>query len=165
MGRKKVSRTRRGLSPFYAYFDGACEPTNPYGNMGVGACIYARGKPDELAMCSEFYPADRKNSNNVAEYLGLSWILHWFIDNELSDKPIDVYGDSMLVVQQMEGRWRIKRGLYVDHALECLHLVKGYFPNIHFYWIPREDNVIADQLSKECMKEHGVVFMIQPERE
>ena len=55
------------------YFDGACEPINPYGNMGIGAILL---KDNETIFShSEFVPASKSNSNNVAEYMALEKIL------------------------------------------------------------------------------------------
>jgi len=47
-----------------ASFDGACEPFNPGGHMGLGWVI--GGEPQ-----SKYVSSSGGNSNNVAEYLAL----------------------------------------------------------------------------------------------
>lgn len=147
-----------------AYFDGACEPFNPGGNMGIGACIYEEGV--EIYSYSHFVKKDRTNSNNVAEYLGLTVILNYLIAQQYSDRDIEIFGDSKLVINQMKGLWRIKQGRYVDYAIDCtksIQLLK-HTKNIRFrwQWIPREENYYADELSKASMIKNKVVFKIQP---
>lgn len=144
---------------YVCYFDGACEPKNPGGNMGVGAVIM---KEDEVFyQISDYVPANPKNSNNVAEYMAFIYLLNYFIDNNLTDKRIVMYGDSMLVVQQMCGSWRIKEGRYVEYAKIAKSKLAG-FKNLNIYWIPREENKLAHNLSKKGMIENGCEFKIQP---
>jgi len=129
------------------YFDGSCEPVNPYGSMGLGAVIY---KDNEILFeHSEVIPESKKNSNNVAEYLSLKKILEWIINNKTIEKQIFVYGDSQLVINQMNYKWRIKHGMYKDYALKCREILsKINDRKIIFKWIPRELNQYADDLSK-----------------
>ncbi len=131
------------------YFDGACEPKNPGGNMGLGAAIFFDGV--EFQTYSLFVDAHPANSNNVAEYGALQWVLNTLIELGLNDKPITIYGDSMLVVMQMSGKWKMKNGLYLQYAKECKQLVNMFF-NLSIKWVPREQNCFADDLSKSEIK-------------
>lgn len=144
---------------YVCYFDGSCEPDNPGGNMGVGAVILKEDNP--IFEKSDYIPAKYENSNNVAEYMAFIHILDYLIDNDLCKSRIVVYGDSMLVVQQMNGNWWIKEGRYVQWAQKAKAKLAG-FTNISIYWIPREDNQIADDLSKKSMIDNGCEFKIQP---
>jgi ribonuclease HI len=140
------------------YFDGACEPTNPGGNMGLGAIILMG---DEILFeYSEYIKAHPKNSNNVAEYMALNRALDWLIENDITKGIITVHGDSNLAIQQMNGAWRIKAGRYTPYAYSAREK-KAKFSNIMFKWIPREDNSIADELSKRSMVKNGCEFRIQ----
>lgn len=132
------------------YFDGACEPVNPYGNMGLGAIVLKDNQP--LFKHSEFVPESKQNSNNVAEYMALEKILIFIRDTTILENKIFIYGDSKLVINQMKGWWRIKNGLYVSSARRCKEL-KNEIENdigkiLDFNWIPRELNQVADDLSK-----------------
>lgn len=142
------------------FFDGCCEPRNPGGNMGVGAVIFKNGV--KVNTHSGFMPAKNTNSNNVAEYAALEWILETLLEQGLSDQPILIYGDSKLVIEQMRGAWRIKDGFYVQKALACQQLLKN-FRNIKLQWIPRDENCYADDLSKGQLIKNGVKFSIQPQ--
>jgi ribonuclease HI len=147
------------------FFDGACEPVNPGGIASYGAVIL---RNEEVLHQSSaiFYPQkgrERETSNNIAEYSGFKYILTWLIDHGLNEQCIEIRGDSMLVIKQMFGTWRIKQGYYVPLALECSILLKQFFPNTRGKWIPREENSLADKLSKAELMKAGVQFRIQPE--
>lgn len=146
-----------------AYFDGACEPKNPGGNLGIGATIRQAGK--ELFAYSAFVPASSCNSNNVAEYMAFEAILDFIIEHNWQDQRVTVYGDSKLVVEQMFGTWRMKYGFYIPYAKRCrakLSLLEKAGIKINGIWIPREQNKYADELSKAELVNHNVQFKIQP---
>jgi ribonuclease HI len=138
---------------FVGYFDGACAPINPGGTMGYGCYVTENGRTIwKCAGISE----DRPSSNNLAEYLGLIELLEHFIWVELNNCEIEICGDSQLVIQQMSGRWRIKQGLYAEAARHAQRLCRQ-FTSIHFQWIPREQNDLADELSKLELTRAGIV--------
>jgi ribonuclease HI len=139
------------------WFDGACEPKNPNGNMGIGAfvrCGKVTHEYSEAIMLGE--KGWKETSNNVAEYLALKAGLEICINEELT-KNVQVFGDSKLVIQQMKGEWGIKGGLYVPTALICKRLLE-HFEQITFTWIPREENQLADDLSKKELLKNGVSY-------
>jgi ribonuclease HI len=68
-------------------------------------------------------------SNNLAEYAALIAVLRHLIDAELQQECIVVIGDSQLVINQMFGSWKIKRGCYVELAHEAKALL-AQFPRI-----------------------------------
>ncbi len=142
------------------YFDGACEPRNPGGNMGIGAIIFEDG--EIIDSISFFVQANNDNSNNVAEYMAIEWVLTTLISLKYEKENIKIFGDSKLVIEQMKGFWRIKEGRYVHVAKRCKLLIP-LFSNLKLKWIPREENGYADDLSKRCMKDNGVEFRIQPD--
>ncbi len=140
-----------------AYFDGSCGPVNPGGTAAFGAVVYKDGQ--RVWECSQIFqplPGEEQlTSNNVAEYCGLLALLNYFLENKMREEQIVVRGDSNLVIQQMNGRWKIKKGFYLPVALEAQRKVKD-FSNIHFEWIPREQNELADELSKQELKTNGI---------
>jgi ribonuclease HI len=145
-----------------AYFDGACEPVNPGGTASYGVVIFKDGKRI-YEMSKIFKPSKKdKTSNNVAEYNGFLEILNYLRDNGYQDEIIKVYGDSQLVIKQMFGHWRIKKGLYKPYAL-LAKLAVASFPRISGKWIPREENSLADEISKRELRNMGITFRIQPE--
>lgn len=129
------------------HFDGACEPFNPGGNMGMGVVIRDVQTGDLLQNLSAFIEQHPDNSNNVAEYLALILGMEWLIQNGYQKDRIKVYGDSQLVIKQMSGEWNAKAGLYLDAYKKAIGL-RLKFPLLSLAWIPRNQNADADNLSK-----------------
>ncbi|MBI2323678.1 MAG: reverse transcriptase-like protein [Chloroflexi bacterium] len=89
-------------------------------------------------------------TNNVAEYraliLGLEEARRRGID------AIDVRLDSLLVVRQMQGRWKIKHPGLRPLALRAGALL-AEFRDRTIEHIPREENSRADQLANKAIEE------------
>ena len=152
------------------YMDGCCEPVNPGGTAAYGAVVFI-GSTRVWETSKVFTPKpghERETSNNVAEYLGFIAVLEYLLQQRLNRKVIRISSDSRLVINQMfarDGRkWKIRSGLYVPHAHRARALLKK-FPNTYGRWIPRDDNEIADELSKRELKQAGVEFRLQPEED
>ena len=152
-----------------AYFDGCCEPKNPGGTASFGAVIFKEGK--KIWECSKIYKPDPRNpqetSNNLAEYKGFIAILTYLLAQNWDNQKVVIRGDSKLVINQMFGDpnlngkfWKIRKGIYVPYAIDAKKLLKN-FSNIQGYWIPRDNNDIADKLSKAELLKAGVKFKIQ----
>lgn len=87
-------------------------------------------------------------TNNVAEYEGL--ILGLKEAAKLKALHLTCYADSMLVMEQMGKRWKVKHeGLKPLHKKASLLAAK--FTKISFHHIPREKNAMADALANEAM--------------
>jgi ribonuclease HI len=122
-----------------------------------GACVYQRRascgaviRRDGRVIWRASQPVLDRGTGltcNVAEYAGLLLVLNYLIDHGLNHERILIVGDSMLVIKQAFGRWRIKNGCYVALAHEAKQLLTQ-FPNITGKWVPREYNSAADRLSK-----------------
>jgi len=150
------------MSIIKCFFDGCCEPRNPGGTASYGAVIF-KGDERVWETSEIFYPVkgrENETSNNVAEYCGFRSILQYLIAENLQHERVEIYGDSNMVIQQMFGRWKIKGGFYVPVALECRKL-RLKLSNITGRWIPREQNTIADELSKAKLLKAGIKFKIQ----
>lgn len=147
------------LQKLKLWFDGCCEPVNPGGHSSFGIVIMN----GETALLREsgYCGHGPGSSNNVAEYSGFVRGLEFLIENKLTKYEIHVRGDSNLVIQQMFGTWRIKKGLYVPFAHKAKKLLKK-FKNIYGEWIPREENGICDCLSKQVLIDKNIKFRIQP---
>jgi ribonuclease HI len=89
-------------------------------------------------------------SNNVAEYAGVLQVLKY-----LAPRPpgqVTIHGDSNQVINQLNGKWRIKKGLYLSTAIETKELLsylRGFGWQVNFRWIPRTQNEECDALSKK----------------
>jgi ribonuclease HI len=132
-----------------AWFDGACEPVNPGGTASFGVVI--RGEDGTVLLRDQGVVGNGKAmSNNVGEYAGVLRIL-----KHLAARPpgrLTIHGDSNLVINQLNGLWRVKKGLYLSIAIETKELLaylRALGWQINFCWIPREENEECDALSKK----------------
>ena len=87
-------------------------------------------------------------SNNVAEYRGLIAGLTAAID--VGADEVDVRMDSLLVVNQMKGEWKVKHEAMKPLASEAAALVRR-LPAVRFQHVPRAQNSHADRLANEAM--------------
>ncbi len=127
-------------------FDGSCGPINPGGRAGIGFVIYKDDVLLHSCNCEAGIPP--ATSNNLAEHAALYYALEWLLENGYQDEKITVFGDSMLVINQIfkPKAWKIKNGLYKEYAWQN-KLIKSRFSSIVGKWIPRQENVVADALS------------------
>ncbi|MHA7155157.1 reverse transcriptase-like protein [Arthrobacter sp. TMN-50] len=117
---------------------------NP-GHAGYGALVR---DPESGSILVEKAAYIGKASNNVAEYSGLVAGLE--LANELDPTcRILVKMDSKLVVEQMEGRWKIKHADMRALATKARAVLDP--KRVKYQWIPRELNKDADRLSNEAM--------------
>lgn len=138
----------------YIYFDGACEPRNPGGTGGWGFVIFGKGG-ERIKDGYGVMRARPDMTNNVAEYAGAGAGLKAY--QELGRPgPVIVCGDSKLVIEQMSGRWRIKKGAYVKVAHRLLALIETCEFQIEWQWVPRNNNADADAMSVKGLKEQGI---------
>jgi hypothetical protein len=56
------------------------------------------------------------------------------------------------MINQMSGYYRVHEGLYVPYYYEAKNLMATYHLYFSFWWIRREENTEADDLSKEALK-------------
>jgi len=119
-------------------FDG-CSKSNP-GIAGAGAVIYKFNK--EISSKIKF--VGNNETNNVAEYTGL--IIGLLEAINLNIKVLIVEGDSMLVIKQMKGEYKVKSANLINLYNEAKILEKE-FDFIDFKHIYRENNKRADALS------------------
>lgn len=130
-----------------AHFDGSCDP-NPGGEMGMGIHFQIGDKP--LRKYSHKEPSTSENTCNVAEYKALEWLLNTLTLEQVGGADINIKGDSKLVVMQMKGIWKIKTGQYRTFATRCKMLLHDLSRHnrVRIEWVPREQNQLADELSK-----------------
>lgn len=87
-------------------------------------------------------------TNNQAEYQAL--ILGLKAAAKLKSAQITCYLDSELVVQQVNGYYRVKKAELKPHV-EWISKFITTHPNTKFIHIPREKNMLADELANEAM--------------
>ena len=57
-----------------------------------------------------------------------------------------MYGDSALIIYQIQNRWKIKEGKLVPYH-ECLKKLASKFRKIRYQYVPKVQNQIADALA------------------
>ena len=87
-------------------------------------------------------------TNNVAEYRGL--IAGLEAAAELDPESVEVRMDSLLVVQQMAGRWKVKHPAMAELKAQADAVVRR-LPRVRYAHIARELNSHADRLANEAM--------------
>lgn len=115
-------------------FDGGARPTNP-GHAGFACIVNVAGKDHVISRYIGW------KTNNQAEYYGcIVGIKYAF---ELGADEIEIYTDSKLVKNQIEGKWRCKSDdlkLLVRDAQEAL----TQFIDWEIHWHKRDNNGNAD---------------------
>jgi ribonuclease HI len=130
--------------------DGAARG-NP-GPASLGAVLIDASRPDARdpgaapdASISEFLGTQ---TNNVAEYTGVVRALG--LARDLGAAEVDLLLDSMLIVEQLNGRWRVK-----DAKLRPLHdeakMLLGGFERWTARHVRRAQNASADALANEAI--------------
>lgn len=127
-----------------AYTDGGARG-NP-GPAGYGVHI----EDDSGTLVAELHGGLGVSTNNVAEYHGLIAALTWA--REHGENELHIKADSLLLVEQMRGRYKVKNaGLQPLHA-RATRLAREV-GRVTFEHIPREKNKDADRLSNAGMDE------------
>jgi ribonuclease HI len=94
---------------------------------------------------------NEEQTTNVAEYGGLVHGLVGSIEWLRKHDTLAVFGDSQLVIRQMNGQYRIKKVHllpYAEKAKGIIATIKAGGVTVILDWIPREQNTRADELSK-----------------
>ena len=131
-----------GGGSFVAYIDGGARG-NP-GPAGFGVRVETPGGD----LVEEFSEAIGTATNNVAEYRGLLAALSWAIARQAS--ALHVRSDSLLLVQQMLGNYKVKNaGLQPLHA-EARRLARQ-IERVTFQHVGRALNAHADRLANAAM--------------
>jgi ribonuclease HI len=91
-------------------------------------------------------------TNNVAEYRALLAALDWAA--EQGQKRVHVKSDSQLLVQQMNGVYRIKNAGLLPLYRDARHLM-ARVGTVTFEHVRREQNREADRLANLAMDRNG----------
>jgi ribonuclease HI len=130
-----------------AYVDGGARG-NP-GPAGYGAYIV----DDDGTVLAELYAPLGKATSNVAEYNGLLAALRWAIERGLT--RLHVRADSLLLVEQMRGNFRVKNAGLVPLHRDAQRLA-GQVGVVTYEHVRREMNKDADRLSNLGMDANGL---------
>ena len=119
------------------YFDGSLK----LGGGGAGI-LFISPKGEQLKYVFQIL---FEVSNKEAEYEALLHSLRLAIS--LGIKQLLVYGDSLLVVQQVNKKWDINKATMDAYVVEIRKL-ENKFSGLEIHHVVRDNNVAADVLSK-----------------
>jgi len=136
------------MKKIVVYTDGGAR-NNP-GPAGAGAYVVdEEGKV--LKEASEYLG---EQTNNWAEYeavaLGLRTIKK-ILGKKTKTTSIEVRLDSLLVAEQLSGRYQIKEETLFPQYIKVHNMRVKNFPLLSFTHVPREKNKEADRLANEAM--------------
>lgn len=89
-----------------------------------------------------------ETTNNQAEYQALEAALEKA--KELGADHVDCYLDSLLVVQQVKGEWKVKEASLKPNV-DRVRALARQFAKVTFNHVPREQNAEADELVNEAL--------------
>lgn len=133
-------------SHYKLYTDGGARG-NP-GPAGIGFVVY------QVSPGAEIILEKRGNylgvaTNNQAEYEALIQGLTWLSENNHT-RHLDIFMDSLLVVNQIKGQYKVKNQELKPKHLAVTKLL-DIFPSYSINHIPRDDNSLADELANQAM--------------
>ncbi|MDO8451632.1 MAG: ribonuclease HI family protein [bacterium] len=142
------------------YTDGGARG-NP-GPAGIGVVIYrvspSSEKPEvNNSVLVEFGKCIGSTTNNVAEYTAVIEALRWIAghtDHEDRER-IEFHLDSSLVVNQVNGVFRVKDGKLRSLLTAVRILEQEIGDTIRYQYVPREQNRRADALVNRALDTVG----------
>ena len=127
---------------------------NP-GPAGYGAVV---ATPDDQVLAEEAKGIGWA-TNNVAEYHGVLAGLRRA--KELGARRVRVRADSLLVVNQQKGLWKVKNPALRPLSEETARLARS-FDRVTWEHVPRARNRHADSLANQAMDNQGWVERPEP---
>lgn len=127
---------------YTCHFDGSYRNHEGKEDMGIGCVILDENQRIVFELSLHL---SEPGSTNYAEYSACLEVLKW-----LSVNPHDyakITGDSKLVVNQLNGLWKIRKGVYMNKAAQARKLFRS-LPKVEIKWEKRHKNKEADGLSK-----------------
>lgn len=121
---------------------------NP-GPSGLGIVI--KDESDEIILTHKQYIG--KATNNQGEYTALLESLKLLKNLNTEYDFIEFYSDSLLMVNQLTGKYKIKDKYLMRNAMNFWEGMTKLGKKHSITYIPREQNATADKLANEATKE------------
>jgi len=122
------------------------------GNPGPSGCGYVIYDPKYRIVYEGSLSLGRQ-TNNYAEYMG--FILGVKKASELKISNLIVKGDSLLIINQMNGTYAVNSDNLKPLYNEAKNILQK-FDNIQYIHVKRNNNCAADELANRAMNEEGV---------
>lgn len=127
------------------YFDGASR-----GNPGESASACVLISETHTSVTHAKYIGSDK-TNNYAEYTAL--IIGLELALNAKHKKLHVFGDSLLVINQITGKWRTRHPNITPLWKQAMKLL-AQFDQVSASFIPRSQNKTADHAANEAIDSH-----------
>jgi len=131
---------------YTGYFDGSSK-----GNPGPAQCGWIIFDDQKKEFARKVRKSKVDQTNNVAEYVGLIELLKFVLFCDHIGE-IEIFGDSALVINQVNGKWKCKSPnlqVYYNKAIEHMYSLKDHSVKVTLTWVPREQNTVADNLAQK----------------
>ena len=130
------------------WVDGSClDNGGPNAIAGIGVIIYQNNKK-----LFQYRKLVSGKTNNEAEYQAVLSALKAL--RCYNTEEITIYSDSILVVQQIQGNWKIKQESLRQLRNQIVNLIcQRQLENIKFKWISRIQNFAANELAQSVTLE------------
>jgi ribonuclease HI len=137
------------IAPWALFFDGSS--CGKGGGVGI-LLIPPRGEMFEFAI-----PIQPAVTNNQAEYEALLRGLQYL--KEAKATSVEIYGDSELVIKQLNGQYECRNDILRNYYEECKEILKS-FQLVILQHIPREHNEEANRSAQSASgyRENQEVF-------
>lgn len=121
----------------FASCDGGCN------RAGSGGCACFDG------LSYYGYKVNGKATNNICEYMGLINLLTLLRGKGTQEKPYCILMDSQLVVEQVNGNYRVKSAGLIELHAKATSLLSCIDASLH--WVPRSVPIMqkVDKIAKE----------------
>jgi ribonuclease HI len=92
-----------------------------------------------------------KATNNLAEYQAVISALEYLITNKIKPRSINFFLDSTLVVNQLNGLWKVKDINLRQKVIQIRQLEGTFSTSIKYTAIPRHQNSEPDALLNQVL--------------
>lgn len=146
------------MKKLFVFTDGGARG-NP-GPAAIGVVIKHKTQnmehgTNEGEIIAQFGKRIGETTNNVAEYVAVIEALRWIINNltieQLNNRTISFFLDSKLVVNQLNGLFKVKDSYLRELLLKIRELETEVGGNVSYSLIPREKNWLADKLVNKSL--------------
>ncbi len=130
---------QKSIKKYKAFFDGSAKP-NP-GIMKIGGLV----KDESGTIKGNYSKEIGQGTNNEAEYLSLIVLVRGLV--KAGVKNVTIYGDSLLVVNQVNRIWKAKDQRMVANRDKVLEMLAD-IPEWRLEHVKRNFNTEADNLTR-----------------
>lgn len=127
--------------------DGSLKGKNPGGHGVGGFVIKDESDGSVLHSGAVSFGIKPEMTNNYAEYGAVLEALKCIRDMGLSDVPVLIKSDSMLVIRQLTDKWECKNQVLRGLRDEIWRVTEDFL-SVEYDWVPRTQNRDADAMSR-----------------